>query len=625
LLVAAPVWAVPASDALLPKTTKGYISVAKAKEFQERWDRSQLGELFNDETMQPFVEDFRNQLRDDFGSIQRKLGFVPEDLYDVPTGELSLAIIERKDPEAVMSVMMDVTGNAKKADEFLAAVEKRFILKGGKKTTRKVGDTTLSVFTAPGEKPGKTQQTTYFIKDNFLVGIDDAPEADAILKRWAGNATDSLKAVPAYTFTMERCRKQAGSMEPEIRFFVEPFGLIFAARTLSTRPLASGPDMTKMLYENGFDAVQGIGGYLNQLVDGGIEYLARASVYAPPVKGKENDPLRWNLSMRMMQLPNAAPTEPQSFVPRMLASYSTANLSLADMFDNIGPLFDAVQEHEDAWKTTLEGWKTDKYGPQVDVRKEFIANMGSRISLLTAYDTPATETSERSLVAIEAANEKELAKTLDKWMSHERDVKRREVGPYVIWERPKKAATAAVEEPIEIPGFGSSKKAGGKNKPPKRKRERVLPDQAVTVATGHLLMASDTQYLIDLLEGFAQRERLASSSDYQQVLAALNKLMPEERSGWAFGRSDEELRQNYELIRQGRMPAAKSIIGKMLNNMFTTDEDVRAGTPRKQKIDGKTLPEFETVRRYFGPHGRIVHSEPDGWFITGAIMNKEAP
>ena len=86
--------------------------------------------------------------------------------------------------------------------------------------------------------------------------------------------------------------------------------------------------MAKILTTTASTPIQGAGGYLNQLVDGHIEFLGRTSVYAPPVKGKENDPLRWNLSMRMMQLPNGPAVEPQSWVPRMLASYMTMNLKL---------------------------------------------------------------------------------------------------------------------------------------------------------------------------------------------------------------------------------------------------------------------------------------------------------
>src|SRR5437870_12700600 len=51
LLLVASATAGPASDTLLPKTTKGYVSVARAKEFDERWSKTQLGQMFNDDVM----------------------------------------------------------------------------------------------------------------------------------------------------------------------------------------------------------------------------------------------------------------------------------------------------------------------------------------------------------------------------------------------------------------------------------------------------------------------------------------------------------------------------------------------------------------------------------------------
>ncbi len=377
LLIAASAWAAPASDTLLPKSTKGYLSVAHPKDFEDRWNKTQLGLLFADDTMQGFQSDLRKQMSDEFGAAERKLGITFNDLKGVTGGELSLSVIERKSPDATMAITINVTGHQKEADGLLAHIERSFAKRGGKKTNSKVGDTTLIVFDIPAQKSAPKQQTVYFLKDDLLCGADDRAEVEAMLKRFDGKATDNLKSVPAYVATMARCSKEAGQLEPEARWFVEPFGFIFAARTLRSSQ-HHGQDMAKILYDNGFDAIQGAGGYVNQLVDGHIEYLLRASVYAPPVKGKENDPLRWNLSMRMMQLPNGPAVEPESWVPRMVANYSTMNASLVDAFDNIGPLFDAVQEHEDAWKNTLEGWTTDPYGPQVDVRKEFIGNLTNR-------------------------------------------------------------------------------------------------------------------------------------------------------------------------------------------------------------------------------------------------------
>ena len=627
LMAAATALAGPPSDTLLPKSTKGYVSVARPAEFRERWHKTQLGQMWNDEVMQPFVEDLRKQLQDKYNTFESKLGLTFDDLTGVSAGEMSFAIVERPGKDAALAITMDVTGHAKQVEALLAAVEKRFAARGGRKQTADNGGTALQVFTVPIEGTAAPQQTVYFIKDNVLCGIDDRAEADAILKRFAGNAKDNLKSVAAYSATMERCRRDAKGLEPEARWFVEPFGFIFAVRTLrETKTRRIEQDYAKIFRENGFDAIQGAGGYVNQLVDGHIEILDRTAIYAPPVPGKENDPLRWNLSMRMLQLPNGPGFEPQSWAPRMSASYTTLNLRLADAFDNVGPLFDAIQEHDEAWKNTLEGWEHDPYGPQVNVRQEFIANLGERITILTDYNIPITPGSERAVFAIEATNEQALSQTLEKWMSREPDAVRREVGAFVIWERVPR--NHAVEElQVEAPGFTPIQTSDDENaeKEEEEERERVLPNSAVTVALGHLMMASDIEYLTEFLEGFGQRERLASSADYQQVFETLIRLAPGESSGYQFGRTDEELRPNFELVRQNRMPESKTMIGKVLNRMLTTESEKQDGVLRKQRIDGSSLPDFETVRRYFGPHGRIVRSDEDGWFITGALLNKEAP
>ena len=60
----------------------------------------------------------------------------------------------------------------------------------------------------------------------------------------------------------------------------------------------------------------------------------------------------------------------------------------------------------------------------------------------------------------------------------------------------------------------------------------VLPNSAVTVALGHMMMASDIDYLKEILGGFGQRDRLATSADYQQVARGDEPLAPGERSAW---------------------------------------------------------------------------------------------
>jgi len=425
---------------------------------------------------------------------------------------------------------------------------------------------------------------------------------------------------------MAKLQTAAGTLQPEIRLYADPFGLTFALRTLDKNArLREDKDLAKILQEQGFDAILGVGGYVNMLTDGDSEVVYRAAIYAPPVKGKENDPLRWNLAMQMLQLPNVADLAPQSWVPRMCARYATYNVDVLNAFDHFGTLFDAVEGHKDAFKTSMEGIEQDAYGPRVNVRTELVAHMGNRVTLLTDYSMPISVNSERSLIAIEAKDEKKLADTIRRIMEKEPDVERREFGGFVIWERVPEDVSIQ-ELSIDAPGLSplsADEPVASSNDA--EQDEPVLPNSAVCVAYGQLMMASDIKYLEYLLQGFGQRDMLLNAGDYKLVSARVEQLAPGPRSGYSFVRTDEAFRPTYELIRQGRMPESETMFGKFLNRVLTTEVEKEEGVLRKQKLDGSDLPSFEAVRRYFGPAGRALVSQPDGWVLTGTVLHKEAP
>jgi hypothetical protein len=328
--------------------------------------------------------------------------------------------------------------------------------------------------------------------------------------------------------------------------------------------------------------------------------------------------------MQMLQLPNTADLVPPSWAPRMCARYATYNLDVLNAFDHVGTLFDAVEGHKDAFKTSMEGIEQDAYGPQVNVRDELVAQMGNRITLVTDYSMPISINSERSLLAIEAKDEKKLAETVARIMEKEPDVERREFGNFVIWERvPEDVGIHELD--IDAPGLSPLQIEKVEPVDEGEDQEHVLPNSAVCVAFGQLMMASDIKYLEHLLGGFGQRELLTSSGDYQLVSARMEKLAAGERCGWSFVRTDEAFRPTYELIRQGRMPESETMFGKFLNRMLTTEVEKEEGVLRKQRLDGSDLPNFETVRRFFGPAGRALRSDKDGWLLTGTVLHKEAP
>jgi hypothetical protein len=625
-LVSVAAWAVPASDVLLPETTKAYVSIAKPVATLKSWEQTHFGQLLNEPAMQPFIKHAKEEFEGKTSIIEDRLGITWDSLQGVTGGELSLALVEQSNRDAALAVTIDVTGHEAQADKLLSSIEKNFAARGGKKRTVEKSDTTLLVFDIPAKgRDKKARQTVYFIKDNTLCGVDDRAEAEAMLERFGKSPTGNLKGVKAYNVTMDRCRRHAESVEPDVRWFVEPFGLVWAARTLreSNQP-RYGRDVPKILQEQGFDAIKGVGGFVNLMQDDHIEIVHRSFVYAPPVAGKEKDPLRWSRGMQIMQLPNSPELVPQSWVPRMSASYSTVNFDIQNAFDHVDSLFDALAGHEDAFQTTLEGLEKDPYGPQVKIRDEFVAHLGKRVSIVTDYQTPITVESERSMFAIEAANEASLAETLEKIMKKEPDVVRREFGDIVIWERvPPQSGLKELE--IGAPSLSPLQLDEPEETAEEVEKERVLPNSAVCVALGQLMMASDIEYLRELLGGFGQRDMLVSSEDYKQVAALMQDVAPGPRSGWSFSRTDETLRPTYELVRQGTMPESESLLGKMLNELLTTEVEKQEGTIRKQRVDGSLLPSYEMVRRYLGLAGRALQSEEDGWLLSGVLIDKEAP
>jgi hypothetical protein len=136
---------------------------------------------------------------------------------------------------------------------------------------------------------------------------------------------------------------------------------------------------------------------------------------------------------------------------------------------------------------------------------------------------------------------------------------------------------------------------------------------------GHLIAASHVDFIVDMMKRPLGSDVLSDAADYQLVQDSLVKIGAGSNSFRFFTRTDEAYRPTYELIRQGKMPEAKSVFGKLLNEMLGPDEK---GILREQQIDGSKMPEFDAVRRYLGPAGVYVRSEDNGWFVAGCLLTK---
>ncbi len=634
-------------ELLLPNTTQGYISIANVDNMIDHYNRTQLGKLTSDPVMEPFTKDVRRQFENRWSGVHERLGLTLQELREVPGGEVCVALIEPREDDSALVVIADVTGKHDKAKHLIETVSKNLAEQGSKRTEIKVEDSAEPVLQflipvpeedrlAEGSKlKGTTGSATesndlkksaaaeeaprysyYALAGNLLIVCDDLDVLKGILKCSVGKGKpgERLADVPGFKMVMDRCKTDASDVAPQIRWFIHPVGYAAAARAgTPAEKRRKGKSVLEVMKNQGFGAVKGVGGYAGFSQEG-FDLVHRTAVYAPAP---------YVNSMKMLVFLNGKDYMPQPWVPRDISTYSTFYFDALNAFDNFGPLFNELYGggEDSAWNDVLRGLKEDANGPQIDLRDELVTKLGQRITVLTDYTLPISTSSERLLFAIETNDEKGVAAAIEKALKNEPTMKKREVDGRVVWEM--------VDEPEAdeaVPEISFGNDLPGAMPPPKpkkiiQKEKPLLPHASVTVADGHLFVASHMDFLQKVLKKHETRERLSSEIDFQMIDAQIQGMPTRESCGRFFSRTDEEYRPTYELIRQNKMPESESMLGRLLNGLF--GEPKKKGVVRQQKIDGSELPEYDVVRHYLGPAGMQVTAEKDGWFLKGFTLNKE--
>ena len=71
----------------------------------------------------------------------------------------------------------------------------------------------------------------------------------------------------------------------------------------------------------------------------------------------------------------------------MCARYATLNIDLLNAFDHVGTLFDAIEGHKDAFKTSMEGIEERRLRPAGRTSATSSSpTWASAITLITDYD-----------------------------------------------------------------------------------------------------------------------------------------------------------------------------------------------------------------------------------------------
>lgn len=296
----------------------------------------------------------------------------------------------------------------------------------------------------------------------------------------------------------------------------------------------------------------------------------------------------------------------------------------------------------DIWKETLESLKLD--GPKIDLYEDFTKHMGPRISVLSDYKVPVTEESNRLLIAIQIDDTQQVAEVLKKLfkddvtcrhLEYKLQTKDEEGNPKEvtldIWERQvnPEEAEDIIEDPLDLDSGPGGSASESEVEETDEAEMSILPHRAMIAIDGQLLIASHLDYLKYILEyqrlykiGQLEPNKTLAEGiiDFTRVNTTIVQMNLEKQVLRRFVRLDEALRVSYELLREGKIPESNLLIGRLFDQMLTEET---MDNIREEKLNAKSLPEYDIVRRYLGPAGLVVCDEEEGWFIKGFILTKQ--
>jgi hypothetical protein len=617
-----------ASERVFPDTTLAWLSIPDPQGLRERFDRSPYGQLIADPVMEAFVDGLTKQIEENGRQRLSKLGLTLDDLAAIVGGEIAAAAIQPPEGRLATVLVVDTTGHEQEARELIETLGKRLVERKATPVVMPGAPAALTVYQLPPlederlARAPRDRRVAFALADSALVVGDDALQVGQAFAVLAEGRADNLSTLEAFQAVERRCGKHVTAAADPIRWFVKP--LPFAAAWREANPpleKRKGPDYVEILGRQGFDAVQAAGGLL--AFSEGPHSLRHASlVYAPPLEGRDPDAVdRYDLAARMLRFPNVADLDPPDWVPRDAGGWTSLQWDLQTAFTAAETLVDDVVGDTGVYDDVIASLKEDPDGPQIDVEQDLVAGLDGRITLITDHVEPIGTDAERIVIALRCSDEARVAATIAKVMDADGDMQKIELGGQTAWELVDRSHAIPKLE-VETPG-GAITHADDEDEGSRRrqrlreKEEKLLPHSTVTVARGHLLIASHRDILERVLVAEGGDERLSESADYEAIAAELTRFTAGDVAARSFGREDESIRPAYELLRSGSMPTSKSVFGQILNGLLG---DGKPGTVREQKIDGSTLPEFELVRKYFGTVGTCFEAVPEGWCLGGVVL-----
>ena len=605
---------VPAIE-LLPGSLAGLVRIPNLPKFCDAWSKTHIGQLLDDESMQPYIDSQRDRAIDYLESFGSKVGLRPQDLYDIASGEVVVAWLpfenDKRRPFA-LCVVADIRGLRAEADEAVAKIDNDLKAGGWERMDAQHRDQTILVYNNK-PKPGqlKVEQIAISLDDTRIIASDRDSVVTDLLDAIAGDPKSSSISIDDDFKTVltrsgqairEPVKEGGGIISGE--WFARPFQMGRIVRESLEIDRGNDVDILKLLENQGFDALKAAGGVF-AIAGNRYDILHRGFILAPPTT---SEPSKYEQAARMLQFPNLPISGIPSWVHSEAASFNRVNLKIEDAFWASETLINEALGDE-IFRDIIDGIRDDEDGPQIDIAKNVLPNLDDQLIVITDNTTPTDLQSERMLVAIRVRNAEAIKSAIRKAMEVEPDAKLLEDLPGTeIW-RVERGGEAKTSTKIcsKIWNLDST-----------MKRSRSLHHcwttgrsrwsiKDLVPSSPYLMFSNDSDLLILIAKRIAEGgdNGLAAEASIEQVIESLKDLGCKDSSFDRAVRMKLSLRAKYELLRQGKLKESGSVMASFYRRFLQGDEEEEDPDPLKVE----TLPPLEKIERYLPDGGSFFETE----------------
>ncbi|MCM2373069.1 membrane or secreted protein [Aporhodopirellula aestuarii] len=604
---------------LLPADAAGVAWVANMPVLAASWQETTLHELGEDDLMRPLIEANLGADGALWSNVGDKIGVRPKEFYEIASGEVVVAWLpfenDRRRPSC-LCVVADIRGNHQQAISVVDRIDQDLKADGATRTDVEKFGETIRVY-QPKTRPGqlKIEQVVIAVtEDRIIASNRDTVVIDMLEAIPNGGLAEPVEEAPLFKAVAEQVSDRIEVKKPGSTFqwYVRPLSMGRILRDVAKVDRGNKVKILNLLENQGFDAIEAMGGTVVVRQDE-FDLLHRGYVHAPPVTDL---PDRYRLAARVLQFPNGNLQELPGWIPKTTATVTQMNWKMEEAFWALESLVNEAF-NDKIFRPTIAGIRDDEEGPQIDIEKNVMPNLGEHLLLLTDNTEPITVDSERLLVAIEVIDQDVIANAIAKAMEVEPDVQLVEsVKGVDIWKVQR--GEGEIEEEVFFDDFGGEDDMEEKQPPLLDTWAIAMVGKGPGSTTPYLMFSSHVDFLIEVAEriGSGAGDGLNEQDEIKELLKTTKEFGGEKPAIQRIVRLRESLQAKYELRRRGELKDSDSVLASVIRRLFEDDEQEEIERPNANK-----WPPYSQVKKFFKNASSFVETTDTGWSLNAFLLH----